>query len=98
MKNIIIGNGIDIQFGGYEYTNKSIIDRALLYLKKGDFSSDVYTIEINTWIHILHGAIPDFLNGKYDQLAVLNDEKEELNSFKRNYSKNVSISDIGFEY
>ena len=35
MNNIIIGNGIDIQFGGFEYTNKSIIERALLYLKTG---------------------------------------------------------------
>jgi hypothetical protein len=98
MKNIIVGNGIDIQFGGYEYTNKSIIKRALSYLDKGDFSSDVYTIEIKTWLHILHSVIPDFLVGAYDQLAVLSDEKEELVSFKKYYSKNVSISDIGFEY
>ena len=35
MNNIIIGNGIDIQFCGFEYTNKSIIERALLYLKTG---------------------------------------------------------------
>jgi len=98
MKNIIIGNGINIQFGGYEYTNKSIIERALFYLERGDFCLEVYTQEIKTWIYILHGAIPDFFDGVYDQLAVLNYEKEELTSFKRNYSKNVSISDIGFEY
>jgi len=98
MNNIIIGNGIDIQFGGFEYTNKSIIERALLYLKTDDFSAEVYTKEIETWIYILHSVVPDFLNGHYDQLAVLNDEKEELDSFKRNYSKDVSISDIGFEY
>lgn len=98
MNNIIIGNGIDIQFGGLEYTNKSIIERALKYLKTGDFSTEVYTKEIETWIYLLHSAVPDFLNGQYDQLAVFNDEKEELDSFKSNYSKNVSISDIGFEY
>lgn len=98
MDNIIIGNGIDIQFGGYEYTNKSIIERAISYLDNGDFSNEVYTIEIKTWLYILHGAIPEFLNGSYDQLAVMNDEKEELESFKRNYSDRVSISDVGFEY
>lgn len=98
MNNIIIGNGIDIQFGGFEYTNKSIIERALLYLKTGDFSIDVYTKEIEIWIYTLHSAIPDFINGHYDQLAVLNDEKEELDTFKSIYSKSVSISDIGFEY
>ncbi|WP_158850963.1 hypothetical protein [Algibacter sp. L1A34] len=98
MNNIIIGNGIDIQFGGFEYTNKSIIERALLYLKTGDYSSEVYTKEIETWIYILYSVVPDFLNGDYDQLAVMKDEKEELDSFKRNYSKNTSISEIGFEY
>lgn len=98
MNNLIIGNGIDIQFGGFEYTNKSIIDRALLYLKTDNFSIDVYTKEIETWIYILHSAIPDFINGHYDQFAVLNDEKEELDSFKKIYTRNVSISDIGFEY
>jgi len=98
MNNIIIGNGIDVQFGGYEYTNKSIIERALLNLKNNDFSIEVYPKKIETWINILYSVVPDFLNGKYDKLAVLKDEKEELESFKRNYSKNVSISDIGFEY
>ncbi|MEC3907438.1 hypothetical protein VOI54_10440 [Tamlana sp. 2201CG12-4] len=98
MNNIIIGNGIDIQFGGLEYTNKSIIERAFLNLKTGDFSPEVYTKKIEIWIYILHLAVPNFLNGHYDQLAVLNDEKEELENFKRNYSKKVSISDIGFEY
>ena len=66
MNNIIIGNGINIQFGGYQYTNKSIIDRALLYLKTDDFSTDVYTKEIETWIYTLYSAIPDFLSGSYD--------------------------------
>ncbi len=98
MNNIIIGNGIDIQFGGFEYTNKSIIERALLYLKTGDFSTDVYTKEIEIWIFTLPSVIPDIINGHYDQLAVLNDEKEELDTFKSIYSRNVSISDIGFEY
>lgn len=48
MNNIIIGNGIDIQFGGLEYANKSIIERALLKLKTNDFSEEVYTKEIET--------------------------------------------------
>lgn len=98
MKNIIIGNGIDIQFGGLEYTNKSIIKRALLYLKTNDFSVEVYTKDIETWIYMLYSAVPDFVNGKYDKLAVMNDEKEELETFKKTYSNNSSISEIGFEY
>ena len=98
MNNIILGNGIDIQFGGLDYTNKNIIERALLYLKTNNFSPDVYTKEIEIWIYTLHSVIPNFLAGNYDKLALFNDEKEELNSFKRNYSKDVTISAVGFEY
>ena len=97
MNNIIIGNGINIQFGGLEYTNENIIKRALLNLKTNNFSKEVYTKEIKTWINILYSAIPDFLNGNYDQLAVLNDEKKELENFKKRYSTSSKISDIGFE-
>jgi len=97
MNNIIIGNGINIQFGGLEYTNENIIKRALLNLKTNNFSKEVYTKEIETWINILYSAIPDFLNGNYDQLAVLNDEKKELENFKKRYSTSSKVSDIGFE-
>ncbi|WP_299157051.1 hypothetical protein [uncultured Christiangramia sp.] len=97
MKNIIIGNGIDIQFGGADYTNKNIIERALLNLKNKNFSEEVYTKEIETWIYTLHSIIPEILNNEYDQLAVFDYEKSELESFKNNYSTNSEISDIGFE-
>lgn len=97
MKSIIIGNGINIQFGGIDYTNKSIVERALLKLKTGDFSKEVYTKKIEGWINILFQAFPYFLRGDYDNLAVLKDEKEELANFKKRYSKKTSISKIGFE-
>ena len=40
MNNIIIGNGINIQYGGIEYTNESIINRALSNLKTNKFSKE----------------------------------------------------------
>jgi len=97
MNNIIIGNGVNIQFGGWDYTNKSIVERALFKLKTGDYSKDVYTEEIEIWIKMLFQAFPNFLKGYYDKLAVLKDEKEELLNFKKRYNKKTRIYEIGFE-
>lgn len=97
MRNIILGNGINIQFGGLDNTNKRIIDRALLKLKLKDYNKDVYTDEIRIWIQMLYLAFPDFIKGSYDKLAVLNDEKEELANFKKKYTTKTPINEIGFE-
>ncbi len=97
MKNIILGNGINIQFGGLDYSNKQIINRALLKLKLKKYNKDVYTDEIRVWIKMLYQAIPNFLKGQYDSLAVLEDEKVELSNFKMRYKTNTPISEIGFE-
>jgi hypothetical protein len=97
MSNIIIGNGINIQFGGVGYTNKQIINRALLKLKLKKYNPDVYTKEVGLWIKMLYDALPDFLNGHYDNLTVLEDEKTELLNFKQRYIKNTPINEIGFE-
>ena len=98
MRNIVIGNGVDIQFGGLDYTNKSIIERALTNLKNETFSHEVYTIEIQKWIYLLHENLSHFLKGDYDNLAVMKDEKEELETFKSYYTEKTNISEIGFEY
>ena len=41
MKNLIVGNGINIQFGGSENTNKSIILRAIKNCKELDFPKHI---------------------------------------------------------
>ncbi|HED37536.1 MAG TPA: hypothetical protein ENI76_04725, partial [Ignavibacteria bacterium] len=97
MRNIIIGNGVNIQFGGWEYTNRRIVERALLKLKTRDYSKEVNTEEIEVWIKMLFQAFPKFLKGDYDTLAVLKDEKEELSNFKKRYTKKTRIYEIGFE-
>jgi len=97
MNNILIGNGVNIQFGGYENTNESIVKRALLKLETGNYSDNIYTKEIHTWIKILFQILPEILEGKYDQYAVMLDEKEELEHFKNSYSKSTKIHEIGFE-
>lgn len=97
MKNIVIGNGINIQFGGLDNINKRIIDRALLKLKLKDYHKDVYTEEIEIWIKMLYQAFPDFVKGHYDKLAVFEDEKKELSNLKKRYSTKTPINEIGFE-
>ncbi len=97
MKNIIIGNGVNIQFGGRDYTNRRIIERAIFKLKKGDYSKEVYGAEIGDWIRMLFNMLPKFLNGEYDVQAITEDEKTELNCFKKKYTKTAKIYHIGFE-
>ncbi|HRJ36319.1 MAG TPA: hypothetical protein PK610_10045, partial [Flavobacteriales bacterium] len=100
MKNIIIGNGVIIQFGGKEYTNESIIKRATKTVKLSKHPSKIYPEEIQPWLEQLFGAIPDILNGRYDRLAVLKGEKEGLDDFKRRYAwvgTKTNNHEIGFE-
>jgi len=97
MKNIILGNGINIQFGGLDYTNRSIIERALSKLDLKDFNPDVYTKDVGDWINSLYQILPEILHGNYDLYAVLSDEKEELEKFKDRYTASTAINEIGFE-
>ena len=41
MKNIIVGNGINIQYGGDDYKNSNNIKRAIDTLKSGNFPSEI---------------------------------------------------------
>lgn len=97
MKNLIIGNGINIQFGGLDYTNRSIINRAIDNVRNNTFSSVAYPYEILEWFNRLYGQHINILKGIYDQYAVFDDEKEELISYKNHYNKRTKIYYIGFE-
>jgi hypothetical protein len=39
MKNILVGNGINIEFGGKDYCNSEIIKRLMSNLQTKDYSS-----------------------------------------------------------
>ena len=41
MKNLLVGNGLLIEFGGIDYTNKSIVLRTLKNFETPDFPSHV---------------------------------------------------------
>ncbi|MCX6327751.1 MAG: hypothetical protein NT144_14065 [Bacteroidia bacterium] len=97
MRSIIIGNGVNIQFGGSTFNNESIIKRAIFKLESGDFCNEVYTSEIGTWLKYLFQEFPGFLDGYYDRFTVASDEREELESFKKRYRRKTKIYEIGFE-
>ena len=85
MKNILIGNGLNIQFSGSEYLNKSIFERALNMLKSNDFPSDLYPKEIGQWLILLFAEVVNTINGKYDKFASSSFEKRALQNFKKRH-------------
>lgn len=97
MQSIIIGNGINIQFGGSDYRNEAIVKRALHKIETGDFCAEVYTSEIGEWLKYLFSEFHRFIKSDYDQFTVASDEKQELESFKNRYNSKSQIHEIGFE-
>lgn len=99
MKNILIGNGFDIQFGGKDYINRNIIIRAVNNRDKDDFPCDIYPKEIITLLSHLYIIIPSIISGDYDKFAVMYYEKKSLIEFKKRYNnfRTLSLYDIGIE-
>lgn len=99
MKNILIGNGLNIQFSGHDYSNRSIIERAITKIKTDDFPCDLYPKEIGQWLVLLFSEGMNIADGKYDIFASASFEKRALKNFKNRYSKRKikKIYDIGFE-
>lgn len=95
MKTLLVGNGIDIQYGGNEYLNSTILKRAIDIIDRGLFNSEVYTKEVEELFFHLYAYIPIILSGKVDYLAVTSYEKTELREFKRKYSK-VTVKNFTF--
>ncbi|NGP89933.1 hypothetical protein [Fodinibius halophilus] len=99
MKSILIGNGINIQYGGKEYLNGNIIRRAINNVLAGSFPSVDYPQEVMRWISELNGIFPAVLRGEFDSYAFVNFEKESLNDLQKRYDaqKEYSVYEIGLE-
>lgn len=99
VQNILVGNGLIIQFGGKRYTNSGIINRALENVASGRFPKHLYPSESATLVHVLHQEYLPILDGAYDKYVGPSFEKAALESFKARYSnrRNCSINEIGFE-
>ena len=102
MNTLLFGNGINIQFGGAENLNKSIILRAIRNTKEASFPKHII-IDDPELILMLLGylflEVRSILSHQYDQYVFTSDEKFSLRDFIRRYGnrKSLSIPDIGFE-
>lgn len=97
MKSVLLGNGINIQFGGKAYSNYFIMER-IRYRAKLDSYRELFdnTLSSSEIVNILDGFVNianGIRNGEYDQFA--DDDSnisDALNDFKRRYTSKVDAS------
>lgn len=102
MNTLLLGNGINIQFGGSDNLNKSIILRAIQNTKEPDYPKHIITDEpelILSLLGYLFLEVQAILSHEYDRYAFTTDEKFALKDFINRYKqlKSISIPCIGFE-
>lgn len=99
MKYLLLGNGFDIQFGGSEYSNKAIIERAILNAKIADWEDHGYTPECADVIIKLWIFSAQIVDGCADSLIGIPQIKKQLDRFKHTYigSRRDEIGKIGIE-
>lgn len=100
-KSILIGNGININFGGKTYSNDYIIKRILFNAKANKYESlfngKVSGDEIaNIFVHLVKWT-NEIVDGKYDSIIPEN-EKSILEDFKNRYNWKLSnYYEVGLE-
>ena len=82
MRNIIFGNGLNIEFSDKRYFNHEILKRALKKIKYNRFHSGIYAKEIGAYIKLLFEFASELFGGEKDYLAVTSYEKRVLPAFK----------------
>lgn len=103
MKNILVGNGINIQYDKVSYSAQNIVLRVLTDVDRNDYPIE-YIIEdpiaLKSYMGYLFLAAREALDGEFDNYTCCTAEREGLKDFKERYSlrkKSLRISDIGFE-
>lgn len=103
MKNILVGNGVNIQYDNRNYTTQNIVLRMLTDLDNEDYPCD-YIIDdpllLKHYMGKLFLAAREALNGEFDRYITCTAEREGLKDFKERYNekkKSLRIADIGFE-
>lgn len=102
MRNLLVGNGINIEFGGYENKNEAIIVRGIKSLEKEDFPKHIILENTEDLVKLIGYLFMEFkymLNDDYNQFTVSNEEQRCLDGMRERYKnrKNLILSDIGFE-
>ena len=103
MKHLLVGNGINIQFGSDAYSTNQIVLRILKNCDREDFPSHIivdFPYLLKNYIGRLYLEARNIIVGRYDEYVTCNAEQSSLNSFKEQYGhriKTLRITDIGFE-
>jgi hypothetical protein len=99
IQNLLIGNGVIIQYGGAEYLNSSLVNRALKNIRTNQFPAHLYPEECADFVVTMQKQHRRALRGKYDKYAFTSYDRSSLESFKRRYStaRSYSVDEIGFE-
>ncbi len=89
MKNLLLGNGINIQFGGVAYNSDFILKR-IKYRAKLDENLELFDNKIDSseFVSILNNFVEianKIKSGYYDSFVSDNDTKEAVDDFKERY-------------
>ena len=103
MNNLLVGNGINIQFNETDYTSQQIVLRILKNCDRDDFPSHIivnFPYLLKNYIGQLYLESRKIILGDYDNYTFGSAEKNSLVSFKKQYTDKINmlrITDIGFE-
>ena len=103
MRNLLVGNGINIQFNRTDYTSQQIVLRILKNFDRDDFPSHIivnYPFLMKNYIGQLYLEAWEMVAGVYDKYALSSVEKASLSEFKERYASKIAglkMTEIGFE-
>lgn len=103
MKNLLVGNGINIQYDNVSYTTQNIVLRILTDLDESDYPYDFIINEpllLKYYLGKLFLFSREMLDGMLDDSIICTAERKALGDFKERYKtrkKTLRITDIGFE-
>lgn len=103
MNNLLVGNGVNIQFNKTDYTTQQIVLRILKNCDMDDFPEHVIVkpaYRLKIYLGQLFLEARKTLENEYDKFTNCTAEVEALKSFKKQYTEKIDtlrITDIGFE-
>ena len=95
MKNLLVGNGINIQFDHTNYTTQQIVLRILKNYDRDDFPSHIivnFPYLLKNIMGQLYLEARKIINGEYDSCPNCSAEKKSLQSFKERYGDRISYT------
>ena len=99
MRSLLVGNGVIIQYGGPEYLNSAIVERALENVRTGRLPEHLCPRVCADFVVTLQKEHARALKGEYDSCVFASYDRASLQDFKRRYShtRSYSVGEIGFE-